>query len=109
MPRWSSRAGRRSASSDLTDWWTDLPEAVRTAIEAKGAHLYLVEVERDRRDAGTERLLLGALVGTLRAEGRIEVKDRKLLDAFRAPRLRTGRGDGRRSSGSRPASNGSAG
>ena len=72
---------RRAAepSSDLTDWWTDLPEAVRTALEAKGAHLYLLEVS----ESGADALLLGALVGALRAEGRIEVKDRKLLDAFR--------------------------
>ena len=74
-------------SSDLTDWWTDLPEAVRTALEAKGAHLYLLEVSEsgpDDRRGGADALLLGALVGALRAEGRIEVKDRKLLDAVRS-------------------------
>jgi len=75
------------ASADLTDWWTDLPEAVRAAIEQKGAHLYVVELGSDDVASGTdaaEALFLGALIGTLRTEGRIEVKDRKLLDAFRA-------------------------
>ncbi len=86
--RLGSAAG---AASDLTDWWTDLPEAVRTAVATKGVHLYVIEIEAEAAltapgspAAGTDSLLLGALLGALRAEGRFEVKDRKLLEAFRA-------------------------
>jgi len=82
VPRRIGRAA--DASSDLTDWWTDLPEAVRKAVDAKGAQLYVVEVGAAEGDVGTDSLLLGALIGTLRSEGKIEAKDRKLVDAFRA-------------------------
>lgn len=80
---------------DLTDWWTDLPAAVREAVEQRGAKLFVVEVDGDVRDAD---LVLGSLLGALRAEGRVDFKDRKLLDARRELLAGTESDDSRRES-----------
>jgi len=65
---------------DLTDWWTDLPAPVRQAVEGRGATLHVIDVGTET-DPGSD-LMLGALFAALRAEGRIEVRERKLLAAL---------------------------
>lgn len=66
------------AGGDRTDWWTDLPAALREAAEAGSATLYSLDVDAVQAD-----LLLGALFGVLIARGRVAGRPRKLLDARR--------------------------